>query len=719
MQRQRAKLPTITSGERSHQRLIDRIIIMSISAAGSSGKQQSSSERQHQLCCDCCLNTISDDSIHVQNFPCDVCDCCGNAIIDYIQNNPCKHNVCFLCSAKSNLKRDANPAFYCCQVKDCPQKYRIVSCQYFHRGGIPGEVIENETVVELGTDQIACILSFLPLKEIMLKRRVCKNWREAATVTNVPPGCFCADSVESYNTLRVMTTILPNLQQLSLRDLGLHFGRHKWSDGEEPNEEWAAETANYTTYDMETLSRFSKLRALDIRSYPFLSQLNGRYPFLFNSFPLLQKLSIHTCSRLMWDLEMLSGFPTLKELHCVHNYGMSGNINSLRVLKDTLEKVNIVECPNVEGNFMDLANFPHLKWLDLHGTAVTGDTRDIGEHDFLSLEQLRLPEGVYVPVDFTEYPPQQFRLMAQVLEVTPDGARLRDEYISCFPHLLGRGLWERKSNVPALSRLTVAYLVQVGNVLVPHLMGILGLFQWLVSSKANEVFAFDLLRAIVMYMPRDAFMPRMNDIFRIFLMRLQHSKTPKFVVLITNFFALFVGKFGSHCYMDQLNHIQPGPGLMLLTQIWIPRLQNASPARLEAKTQVVGLTKLLRDTPALLETTKGRQIWSQILACTVKIVISPDSHLTTASGEDDDNEAEIGYDASCSLLHFARRPAVDPFPEVQDAGILLAKAIQRVCASNPGKIAPLIQQGLSVDPRLSAGFERLCQRSGVQLASTE
>jgi hypothetical protein len=133
--------------------------------------------------------------------------------------------------------------------------------------------------------------------------------------------------------------------------------------------------------------------------------LNGRYPFLFNSFPLLQKLSIEGCDYLKGDLEMLTGLPLLKEIYCSFNRCLTGNIKSLRVLKDTLENVRIHNCHNVEGNFMDLADFPCLKKLDLHDTAVTGDIRDIGENDFSSLGKLNfrwsygevfvLPEGVY------------------------------------------------------------------------------------------------------------------------------------------------------------------------------------------------------------------------------------------------------------------------------------------------------------------------------------
>jgi hypothetical protein len=94
---------------------------------------------------------------------------------------------------------------------------------------------------------------------------------------------------------------------------------------------------------------------------------------------------------------MLAGMPMLKELEleCPLNDNLTGNISSLRVLKDTLEKVIIDSCGRVEGNFMDLADFPHLKELNLNGTAVRGDIRDIRDIDFSKLEHLTLPETVY------------------------------------------------------------------------------------------------------------------------------------------------------------------------------------------------------------------------------------------------------------------------------------------------------------------------------------
>ena len=329
------------------------------------------------------------------------------------------------------------------------------------------------------------------------------------------------------------------------------------------------------------------------------------------------------------------------------------------------------------------------------------------------------PFQTVLQMDIFEFTPYVFQLLAQILEFRPEGAGLGDAYNSLFPPLLTPTLWERKGNIPALSRLLQAYLSKGANELVQQnlLLGVLGVFQKLISSRANEQYAFDLLRYIIMYVPQEAFMPRMKDILQILLMKLQQGKTPKYVGLVTHFFALFIGKFGPQSYLDQLNQIQPGLGLMLLVQVWIPRLQTTSPTRLEAKTQIVGLTKLICQTPALLADANGQQIWSQILACVVKIIVSPDSHLDAlAALEGNDDDAEIGYDATFSVLHFAIRPAKDPFPEVSDASVLLVQSLSGLCASRPGQLTPLIQQGLQSDPKLGAGLESLCQKVGISLS---
>ena len=182
-----------------------------------------------------------------------------------------------------------------------------------------GEQLAQTTIdVEcLIADQIAIIFGFLKHNEIM-HARVCTTWRDAAKKTLVPlshdsilypSSDFEVKDRRTYNAMRVMSSALPNIQQLLIRDLS---ARHRYSDGEDPVEDQATLTANFTAYDINIISNFRKLRILIVHSL----KVNGRYPTLFN-FPLLKNLAILGCFFLKWDLDMLSGCPLLKKLRLV------------------------------------------------------------------------------------------------------------------------------------------------------------------------------------------------------------------------------------------------------------------------------------------------------------------------------------------------------------------------------------------------------------------
>ena len=184
----------------------------------------------------------------------------------------------------------------------------------------------DEAAEELSIDEVAIIFSFLSHVDIM-HARVCSTWREAAKKTLVPLSRFDVDSHRAYNAMRVMSTALPNIQQISIRSLG---PEQRFTNGEDPSERIAASTANWTSHDINIVSNFRKLREMRIC---YEAPLNGRYPVLFN-FPLLRVLSIYACEHLKLDLEMLEGLPSLEELDCISNPCLAGSVNSLRVHRD-------------------------------------------------------------------------------------------------------------------------------------------------------------------------------------------------------------------------------------------------------------------------------------------------------------------------------------------------------------------------------------------------
>ena len=141
-----------------------------------------------------------------------------------------------------------------------------------------------------------------------------------------------------------------------------------------------------TSTSTSTSYQTSACRVLKLIAAP----LNGRYSALFN-FPLLQELYIAQCEHLKVDLDTLGRLPLLKKLSLVDHLNLTGDLNSLRSLKNTLEEIDFDGCSNVCGKLIDLADFYHLRKLHLRATNVTGGFRDI--HHLPAMENLFFPSA--------------------------------------------------------------------------------------------------------------------------------------------------------------------------------------------------------------------------------------------------------------------------------------------------------------------------------------
>lgn len=340
-------------------------------------------------------------------------------------------------------------------------------------------------------------------------------------------------------------------------------------------------------------------------------------------------------------------------------------------------------------------------------------------HATSALEPLLFePFNTILHMQIAEFTPYVFQILAQLLEYRPAEAGLGQAYNSLFAPLLTPALWEAKGNVPALTRLLQAYINKDAPGLVSHLNPILGVFQKLLASKATEVSAMEILNSVITHFPAEEMRSRNEVLFRLLLIRLQSGKTPRYVKLATDFFALFVGKHGPQAFLDCTNAMQPGLGMMVLSQVWAPRLKDAPPNKpMEAKAQVVGVTKLLCESPALLADTSGQNAWTATLVCLMMLLTSNslkpnvDAIMTI-----NDPEMEISYDAQFSRLVYATKEADDPFPEIVDPTTFFVQSLHRLLSSNTSQLMPLIQQGLSVNPKLSSGLESMFQQAGLRLS---
>jgi exportin-2 (importin alpha re-exporter) len=326
------------------------------------------------------------------------------------------------------------------------------------------------------------------------------------------------------------------------------------------------------------------------------------------------------------------------------------------------------------------------------------------------------PFQIILQMDVSEFTPYVFQIFAQLLEYSVQGAPLSDSYKGMLQGCLSPVAWERKGNIPALTRLLRAYVQKsaVEIVSMGSFMALLGVWQKLVSSKANEQCSFELLSSVTRYIPQDSLKPVLKQIFAILCTRLQSGKTARFVRLMTNFLALFVGIFGAGAFFEQLNTLQPNMSLMILIQVWLPRLKSDPPSRIDAKMHVIALTKLTCETQTLLSDQNSLQAVGEIVALTVFLLSSP--NMGNSLVDEDVVETEISSDAGFSVLNNARKPIEDPFADISNPMIYFAQNLSLFSSSHPGQLKPFIQQSLSGDPKLAAGLENMLLSAGVTLA---
>jgi exportin-2 (importin alpha re-exporter) len=326
------------------------------------------------------------------------------------------------------------------------------------------------------------------------------------------------------------------------------------------------------------------------------------------------------------------------------------------------------------------------------------------------------PFQTVLQMDILEFTPYVFQVLAQLLEFRPEGAGLGQAYTSLFPPLLSAQLWEKKGNVPGLVRLVSAYIKRSANepLVLDNLNPLLGIFQELNTSSATEASAFELLRALTSYVQTKLMQPVMPTIFRLILTKLNTTKAPKYPPLVISYFAVFTGLYGGQAFLDCMNQVQHGLGLSLLVDVWVPKLKLVMQNKVEAKIQVVGLSRLLCDTPALLDDENGKQIWAQVFKGVVGILTS--QSFTSRDIEDNEADEEIGYDATFTKLSLAAKKPDDPFESVADPVAAFTQAVQTLSSQRPGVLGPIIQGSLNDDPKLASGFQGMVQQSGATSA---
>ncbi|GAA5999813.1 hypothetical protein JCM10207_005923 [Rhodosporidiobolus poonsookiae] len=334
------------------------------------------------------------------------------------------------------------------------------------------------------------------------------------------------------------------------------------------------------------------------------------------------------------------------------------------------------------------------------------------------------PFHLILQQDVSEFTPFVFQILSQLLELHPAND-LPDSYKVLLPPLLTPTLWESRGNIPALVRLLRAFLGRGADQIVAagQVTPMLGIFQHLIQSKANDQHGFELLEALVEYLPVATLQPYMSSpVFVLLLTRLQTAKTDKFSQGLLRFicFASAVQRDGLNAdvVIGMLDGVQPQPGLFAqVLPVLLPEVQKA-PTK-DRKLIAVGLANILTKSPKMLAEPHVRA-WTPTLEALLKlfalpIPLSKNTSAATTTEEEINviDPEDTGYQASFSKLGASEKPRADPVQYVGEPREWLAKGLDDASHARPGVI-PALMQG--VNPEYAQPFAQYLQQNGVSLA---
>ncbi|XP_043800400.1 exportin-2 [Apis laboriosa] len=291
--------------------------------------------------------------------------------------------------------------------------------------------------------------------------------------------------------------------------------------------------------------------------------------------------------------------------------------------------------------------------------------------------------------DVLEFLPYLFQILALLLELrtTQD---IPEAYLALFPCLLSSVLFERQANIHPLNRLLRAFISHGAHHIVAQdkTNGLLGVFQKLIASKANDHEGFLLLQSIIEYFAPNVLEPYMKQIFVLLFQRLSSSKTTKFVKGLIVFFAYYIIRYGSNNLVTIIDQIQSRMFGMVVERVLIADMQKVT-GDIERKVTAVGMSNLLIDCPAMLERPYNTY-YPRLLATLVEFFELPQDQ--TSLPEDTilpETEDTPGYQVGYSQLLCARNPPKDPLEAIGDVRLHLAQGLARL---SPRQLLSILDQ---------------------------
>lgn len=309
----------------------------------------------------------------------------------------------------------------------------------------------------------------------------------------------------------------------------------------------------------------------------------------------------------------------------------------------------------------------------------------------------QIAEGIFTQ-DVQEFLPYIIQLLSLLLELNPS-AEIPENYLQLLTYIISPQLWEKTGNITPLVRFLKAFIRKSPRQIIEtgKLDAILGIFQKLVSSKANDHEGLDLLQCLFDKLPFEALQGFVDQIFLILFRRLQSSKTAKYVRSLNLFFSFIIYRFNSQFLEEIIERIQAQMFGMVVEKLFIAEIQKIS-GRVERKLVSVGMTRLLVDCVSLTDGALSA-FWPRLLEAVIAVFELPVEDEQIQEELQLELEENVGYQTTYCKLMFAPAPQVDIFAgQVADPRLFLASSLHRMSQNRPpGVLVNSIVQ--NVDPK--------------------
>jgi exportin-2 (importin alpha re-exporter) len=316
----------------------------------------------------------------------------------------------------------------------------------------------------------------------------------------------------------------------------------------------------------------------------------------------------------------------------------------------------------------------------------------------------KIEEGLY-PVltetlgqDVDEFRPYIFQLLALMVATNPSPS-ITPRMQNLLQPTLTPSYWDSKGNVPALNRFLCNAIPKCAEQIAAanQTEAILIIFQKLVSSKAYETYAMDLIEVVVQSFSVTALENYWVPMLQLLFTRISNSKTENITLRFVRFYhlisALVDRGLGADFFINIADQVQKDVFTPIYTSIILPDTQKLS-RPFDRKTAVISLTRTLGDSQAFVERYSKRG-WTITCQALLQLLINPPLPAAADDTIEDRDVDELGFGAAFTQLNTCKRPPQDPWPEITDVKRWVGAELQAADARHQGRVSKFVQEKLN------------------------